>query len=247
MNYEFNIEQITQHVVKYGVDVRPTISISDDKAKLQDYCNRLIEQFPQAFETIVFGPSQLRVQKTFVLAGDKRIDLPTFLLTGRGPVFTFPLRLFIDGVHNIDMPDRDKIFRKALEELRDTLADKRIPRVGVINELIFDTGEINSVQILASSLKSDLWRERLKNLTIRLQTPTQDKNINLEIRPTFAKQAGKEVLEYGENIRFGLIVSIDINNLQTTNDITSAEINDILTFANEYVPDEIIKFLNNEY
>jgi hypothetical protein len=257
MNYEFNIEQISQHVVKYGVDVRPAISIKDDKTKLQDYCNRLIEQFPQAFETIVSGPRELRVQKTFVLAGDKRIELPTFLLTGRGPVFTFPQRLFINEVQNIDIPEKDKIFRKALEELRNTFADKKIPRVGVINELVFDTGEVDSVQILASNLKNDVWREKLKNLTITLQTPTQDKNINLQIRPTHAQQSGKGAVEltgaesdaarYEGNIRFGLIVNIDINNQQTRNNLTLAEVNDILAFADDYVPDELIKFLNNEY
>ncbi len=247
MNYEFSKENISQHVIKYGVDVRPAISLRDDKTKLQDYCNWLIEQFPQAFETIVSGPSQLRVQKTFVLDNNKRIELPTFIMTARGPVFTFPLRMFINEVQDIDIPEKDKILRKALDELKNTFADKKIPRVGVINELVFDTGEINSVQILASSLKNDIWREKLKNLTINLQTPTQDKNINLQMRPTHAKQSGKEAVEYGGDIRFGLIVNVDINNLQMRDDLTKPEINDILAFANDYVPDELIKFLNNEY
>jgi hypothetical protein len=247
MNYEFSKENISQHVVKYGVDVRPAISIGDDKAKLQDYCNRLIGQSPQAFETIVSGPSHLRVQKTFALAGNKRIELPTFLLTARGPVFTFPQRMFINEVQDIDIPEKDKIFRKALDELRNTFADKKVPRVGVINELVFDTGEINSVRILASNLKNDIWREKLRNLTITLQAPTQNKNVNLQIRPTHAKKTGKEVVEYGGDVRFGLIVNVDINNLKITDNLTTAEVNDILAFASDYVPDELIKFLNNEY
>jgi len=247
MNYEFGKENISQHVVKYGVDVRPVISISEDKAKLQDYCNWLIEQSPQAFETIISGPSQLRVHKTFILPNNKRIELPTFLLTERGPIFTFPQRMFINKVQDIDIPEKDKIFRKALDELRNIFADKKVPRVGVINELVFDTDEIDSIQILASNLKNDVWREKLKNLTITLQTPTQDKNINLQIRPTRAKQSGKEAMEYGGNIRFGLIVNVDINNLKITDNLTTAEINGILAFADDYVPDELIKFLNNEY
>lgn len=247
MNYEFSKENISQHVVKYGVDVRPTISVKDDKTKLQDYCNWLIEQFPQAFETIVSGPSHLRVHKAFILADGKKIEVPTFLLTERGPVFTFPLRMFINEVQDIDIPEKDKILRKALDELRNIFADKKTPRVGVINELVFDTGEINSVQILASTLKNDTWRERIKNLTINLQAPTQDKNINLQIRPTHARKSGKEAVEYAEDIRFGLIVNVDINNLQIRDDLTKPEINDILAFANDYVPDELIKFLNNEH
>ncbi len=247
MNYQFDKDKISQHVVKYGVDIRPAISVKGDKTELQDFCNRLIEQFPQAFETIVSGPSQLRVQKTFVLSGDKQIELPTFLLTARGPFFTFPQRLFINEVQNIDIPEKDKIFRKALDELRNAFANKKVPRVGVINELVFDTGEVNSAQILASNLKNDVWREKIQNLTIRLQTPTQDKNVNLEIRPTHAEQKGKKAIEYDGDMRFGLIVNVDINNRQTKDNLTKADINDILVFANDYVPDELIKFLNNEY
>ncbi len=247
MNYLFDKENISQHVVKYGVDVRPAIDIKDDKTKLQDYCNWLIEQFPQVFETIIAGPRELRVQKTFILAGGKQIELSTFLLTGRGPVFTFPQRLFINEVQDIVISDREKIFRKALDQLRSIFNDVTVPRVGVVNETVFDTGELNSVQILASNLKNELWRERIKNLNIRLQAPTEDKNINLEIKPTHARHAGKAPMEYGGNIRFGLIVNVDINNLQIKDDLTGAEINDILAFADDYVPDELIKFLNNEY
>ncbi len=247
MNYQFDIDNISQHVVKFGVDIRPAISASDDRAKLQDYCNRLIEQSPQAFETIVSGPKQLQVQKTFALADNKRIELPTFIMTARGPVFTFPKRMLINKVQDIDIPEKDKIFRKALEKLRNIFADRKVPRVGVVNELVFDTGEIDSAQILASSLKNDVWREKLKHLTIRLQIPTQDKNINLQIQPTHVKQSGKIATEYGANIRFGLLVNVDINNLKSTGNLTSAEINDILAFANDYVPDELIRFLNNEY
>lgn len=247
MNYQFDIENISQHVVKYGVDVRPAIVLKQDKAKLQDYCNWLIEQVPEVFETIVVGPRQLRVQKSFILAGNKRIELPTFLLTGRGPVFTFPQRMFIDEAQDVTIPEKDKIFRKALDELRNTFASRTVPRVGVVHEFVFDTGEINSVQILASSLKNDVWRENIKNLTIRLQTPSQDKNINLEIRPTHARHTGKGGSARDENIRFGLIVNVDINNQQIKDNLTKAEINDILAFANDYVPEELIRFLNNEY
>jgi hypothetical protein len=48
-------------------------------------------------------------------------------------------------------------------------------------------------------------------------------------------------------VRFGIIVNADINNQQIKGDLTKAEINDILAFTNDYVPEELIKFLNNEY
>ena len=117
MNYQFGIEQISQHIVKYGVHLQPGISLKDEKTKLQDYANWLIEQFPDVFETLMLAPNQLRVQKNFALSAGKRVDMPTFILAGRGPVFTFPRRLYIDGPQNVDITDHDRIFRKALDEL----------------------------------------------------------------------------------------------------------------------------------
>ncbi|MCX5637860.1 MAG: hypothetical protein NTX52_09250, partial [Planctomycetota bacterium] len=76
----------------------------------------------------------------------------------------------------------------------------------------------------------------------------EGKNINLEIRPTYVSRAvtGSENVPI-QDVRFGIIVNVDINNQQIKDDLTKAEINDILAFANDYVPEEMIKFLNNEY
>jgi len=248
MNYLFDKEHISQHVVKYGVDIRPAIMLKQDKTKLQEYCNWLIEQFPEVFETLLVGPKQLRVQKNFLLPNTKRVEMPTFVLTHRGPVFTFPERIYIDEVQDLDVPEKDKIFRKALDELRSQFVGRRIMRVGVIHEFVFDTGEINSVEIIASNLKNDVWKERIRNLSIRLETPKEGKNINLEIRPTQLRRVGRGGGNArSQNIGFGIIVNVDINNQQIKDDLTRAEVRDIVTFANDYVPEELIRFLNNEY
>ncbi|MCK4292377.1 MAG: hypothetical protein KAY65_04215 [Planctomycetes bacterium] len=248
MNYEFSTDNISQHVVKYGMHIQPMIVLKDEKTKLQDYCNWLIEQFPEVFETLLSGPNQLRVQKNFVVSGNKRVDMPTFILTGRGPLFTFPERLYIDQPQDVDIPQKDKIFRKALDELRTRFSDRAVRRVGVIHELVFDTGQIDSLEIIASNLKNDVWKDKISNLNIRLETPKEGKNINLEIRPTRVMRAGKGDASMPEqNMLFGIIVNVDINNRQIKPDLTKAEINDILTFAGDYVPEELIRFLNNEY
>jgi len=248
MNYQFDKERISQHVVKYGVDIRPTIVLEQEKMKLQDYCNQLIEKFPHVFETLVVGPKQMRVQKSFLLANNKRANLPTFLLTARGPVFTFPQRLYIDQVQDLNIPEKDKIFRKALDEFRTKFINRKVPRVGVVHEFVFDTAEINSVQILASSLKNDVWREKISNLRLILEAPKEGKNVNLEIKPTYLRRIGQAPSGIaGENMKFGIIVNVDINNQQIKDDLTKAEVSDILAFANDYIPEELIRFLNNEY
>ena len=248
MNYQFDTEKVSQHVVKYGVDMRPAIAPEADRAKLQDYGNWLVEQFPDVFETLLSGPRELRVQRTFILPNTKRVELPTFVLTGRGPVFTFPERLFIDRPHELAIPDKDKIFRKAFDELRARFADRAVPRVGVVHEFVFDTGFINSLDVVASTLKHDQWRRKVRNLRLLLEAPTDDKNVNIEIRPTYLQRAGKRTQAVPEeDQKFGIIVNVDINNQQVTGDLTKAEVSDILAFASDYIPEELIKFLNNEY
>ena len=235
MNYQFDKDHISQHVVKYGVDVRPAIVLTQDKTKLQDYCNALIEQFPQVFETLVAGPSQLRVQKAFLLSNNKRAEMPTFVLTNRGPLFTFPQRLYIDGVQDLDIGQKDKIFRKALDELRTKFVDRKVMR-------------IDSLQILASNLKNDVWRETAKNLRIWLEIPMEEKNVNVEMRPTHLRRLARSGGNApAQNVGFGISVNVDINNRQIKDALTSSEVRDIVTFANDYVPEELIKFLNNEY
>jgi hypothetical protein len=248
MNYQFAKEHISQHVVKYGVDIRPPIVLEQDRTKLQDYCNALIEQFPQVFETLIAGPKQLRVQKTFLLDNNKRAEMPTFVLTVRGPLFTFPQRLYIDGVQDLDIPQKDKIFRKALDELRSKFIDRAVPRVGVVHEFVFDTGQVDSVEILTSIFKNDVWRQKTKNLRILLETPTEDKNVNVEIRPTQLRRIARGGGNVpAQDMGFGIIVNVDINNRKIKGDLTSSEVRDIVAFANDYVPEELIKFLNNEY
>jgi len=248
MNYEFDTEYISQHVVKYGVHLQPGIGLANEKTKLQDYCNWLIDQAPEAFETLLSGPNQLRVQKNFALANNRRVDMPTFILTARGPLFTFPERLYIDQPQDVDLPDKDRIFRKALDELRSRFSDKAVRRVGVIHELVFDTGQFSSLEIIASNLKSDLWRERLGSINIHLETPREGKNINLDIRPTHVMHRRGNVANMAdEGAMFGIIVNVDINNRRVEGDLPKSQVNDILTFAADYVPEELIKFLNNEY
>jgi hypothetical protein len=248
MNYQFSLENVSQHIVKYGVDIRPAISPERDRTKLQDYGNWLVEQFPDVFETLLSGPRELLVQRTFILPNTKRVELPTFVLTPRGPVFTLPDRLFIDRPHELSILDKDKIFRKAFEELRTRFADRTVPRVGIVHEFVFDTGYVPSLDVVASTLKHDLWREKARNLRIFIEAPVEGKNINIDIRPTYLQRATRRAEPVPtEDRKYGIIVNVDINNQQVAADLTKTQVNDILVFASDYVPDELIRFLNNEY
>ena len=206
-----------------------------------------VAQFPDAFETMLSGPRELRIRRTFLLPNAKRVELPTFILTGRGPVFTFPERLYIDRPHELDIFDKDKIFRRAYDELRARFPERTVPRVGVIHELVFDTGYVNSLDVVASGLKHDLWRRKATNIRIILEAPTDGKNVNIELRPTFLQRSGREEPPIApDDMKYGVIVNVDLNNQEMPADLSKAQINDILAFANDYVPEELLKFLNSE-
>jgi hypothetical protein len=250
MDYKFALQLISQHIVKYGLQIQPPLSHKDDRQTLQDYANWLIEQFPQAFETLLSGPNQFAVQKSFLLANSKRADIGTFVLAARGPLFTFPQRLFVDQVQNIRIPDKDQVFRTALNHLQIRFADRKAMRLDVMHELVFDTGQMNSLEVITATLKNDLWSQLAKNVTIRLDTLIENKSVGIEIKPTYLMQASPALPNTPAHImRYGIIVNVDIRHQPITGtqaELTNADIDDLLTFAAEYVPEELIKFLNNE-
>jgi len=248
MNYEFALERISQHIVKFGLNLQPALSLKTDRVTLQNYANWLIEQFPQAFETLLSGPNQFMLQKRFPLANGKQADMPTFTLTPRGLLFTFPQRLFIDQIQNLHVPEKDSVFRKSLEQFQSRFAERAIRRLDVMHEFVFDTDQADSMKIIASNLKNDLWHEQARNLNIRMEIPVEDKNMSLEIKPTHLMQSGPpKVNEPGRIVRFGIIVNVVMHHLRPQTDLTDSDIDELLTLTDEYVPEELIKFLNNEY
>ena len=83
---------------------------------------------------------------------------------------------------------------------------------------------------------------------IVLEAPTEGKNVNIQLRPTYLQRAAKrgDALP-ADDMKFGIVVNVDINNQQMTTDMTKEQIDDVVDFASEYIPGELIKFLNNEY
>jgi hypothetical protein len=245
-NFIFNQSDISQHILRYGVDTRPQIQPKQEREELQDYCNWLIERFPQAFETLLIGPDKTVVQKGFITGGNKRVELPTFAMTRRGPLYTFPVRLLVEKAEDFDIPEKNKIFRSALDKFKETFISK-IARVGVVNEIIFDCGNINPVQIIANAISKQAWREGAKNIRIHLENPGDGCNVNIDLAPAYAQQVVRSTIgTRRKSIGFGISVRLDINNQEMSEDLDRDAIAAIIAFAEDYVPDKLVKFLNNE-
>ncbi|MHC4389479.1 MAG: hypothetical protein ACYSX1_12860 [Planctomycetota bacterium] len=245
-NFIFVENDISQHIVRYGADIRPAITAKQEREKLQDYCNWLIENFPKAFETMLSGPDKTVVQKSFSTSSDKRVELPTFVMTRRGPLYTFPLRLLIEKAEDFDIPGRDEIFAAALDNFRKTFAGK-IVRVGVVHEIIFDCGSINPVEIIAHAISKEVWREGTRNVRIHLEKPENSYNISIDLAPAYAQQVVRSTIgAKRKSVGFGISVRLDISNQRVMEDIDADTVVAIVSFAEDYVPDRLVKFLNNE-
>lgn len=247
MNYQFALERISQHIVKFGLNIQPQLTLRDDRPALQNYANWLIEQYPQAFETLLSGPDRFLVQKRFALANGKRADMPTFALTPRGLLFTFPQRLFVDQIQNLHVPEKDQAFRTALQQFEELFPTHDVRRLDVANEFVFDTDQTDSLQIIASTLKNESWRSNARNIRLHMDLSLGNKNVSLEIKPTHLRQSGPPNAKTpGRILRFGIIVNALIHHARLTRPLADDDIHDLLDFADSYVPEELIAFLNNE-
>lgn len=242
MQYLYSKADITQHVVKFGVNLTPAFSPVDDKVKLQDYANWLVEKHSHSFETLTASPGQLVVKKKFHVESGKTVEIVTFALTPSGPLFALPQTIFIDSPQQVEIPDRFETFLDCVTELAKRFPTNNIFRVGVINEYIFDTGAMNSLEITKSVLTSQMWREKLSNISLRVELPLDDKNLSLEIRPTQLRKQGNDPAAAG----YGIIVNADINNRISKQKLEMEDIQEVMKFADEYVPDSLISLLNSE-
>lgn len=248
--YLFREELITQHITKYGVDIRPVIHAKNELPKLQQYGNWLIDEYPNAFESQYSGPNEFHINKKFQLAGNgATVEMPTFMLSNRGVIYVFPEKIFINQSYDIDFPDRrDIMFRKALGTLNEIIPLRKTHRVGVIHEIIFDTGATDSLEILFDALRKDTWTIGLVHTTIKLKYIEDGKNRLIELSPVHTSMVQKPGLpaDITQSQSYGIQVRIDINNVDMSKQMDEDEIAGILMAAEAYVPQRLIDFLNGE-
>jgi len=246
-NFIFEESRIAQHILKYGVDVRPALSLKADKTKLLDYCNWLTAEFPEVFETLLSGPQKLLIHKAFTASHNKQVELPTFVLTERGPVYTFPIKIRMDEVEDFDVPRKDDIFVKALKRFWKVFSDRRSPRVGAVNEIIFDCGTVNATEIISDGLSKLRWKDGLENIKIRLENPRNGNNVTTEIWPVQAQRVQSDGSGTSQqHVGYGIGVKVDINNRDMSGELTETDVRAIIGFASGFVSDELYSFLNNE-
>lgn len=242
-DYQFTAEQISQHVVKLAVDFAPVVNLEQNRPALQNFANAMISRFPDLFETLVSGPQQFRVNKTFHM-GSGQADVMTLAWAQRGLVLSIPKRLFVSGSHDVAGPDADTVFKVAVEELNERFPDRGMPRATSIHNLVFDTGEVNSMDLIAGNFTKPQWQNGLKNTRIQLQSERDNKAILHDIRPTYVSPGGRSEWPAPDDARFGVVVNVEVAVRQAPQMLSTEDISNLLAFSSYYVPGELLGFLN---
>jgi hypothetical protein len=240
--YEFKMTAIDNHIEKVGLDVRPTVEVRTDRVKLFDYANWLVEKWPAIFENIVQGPAHFMITKRFVFPGKGEMECPTLMLTERGPVYVFPRKLSALGGEETALPPASgDVVLTAMKRFKETWPQCKQIRLGKVNEYIFDCSVESAIDILAGRFM------RMKipdtgELMLQINRPTDDFNriVHLE---TIAKQRiepdGKV-----EVVGSGIVVNVDFNNRDMSQELTDERKLYILHEADKFCEEDLMDFLN---
>jgi hypothetical protein len=141
--FEFDATRVDQHIESIGVDMRPPIDVKADRAKVQEFYNRVSERYPKLFESLVQSPTQYQIKKQLPIPGQGTAEITTFTLTPRGPVFSFPKTL--PGVYDefAWSDDLNGVVIRCLAILQSHFPLTSYIRIGKVRDLIFDCGTEN--------------------------------------------------------------------------------------------------------
>jgi len=240
--FEFSHTKIDDHVEKVGVDIRPAIEIKLDREKLYQFGLELIDAYPQLFESLVQSPMDYRVTKKFIFPGKGEAEIPTLSFIPRGLVFTFPRRLAIFG-EELELEDVDDVVVDCLKKFRRKFQDRRIFRVGLVNEYVFFTGALTGAKIICERF-TRLAPPVSEEVLLRINLATDDFNRTVEIEAVRKLERIAEIPGHTQPTGYGVKVKVDVNNRDMGKDLDYNSVMGILQEARMYNKRDLYAFLN---
>jgi len=221
----FSLDDLSEHVDNYGVDIFPPIDISKETVRAQAFFLEMRDRWPYLFQSVTVGGAEFRIQTTFQNTSGQQVPAVTFNVTPRGPVFTMPRRLTVLGGA---FPGRQAL------------------RVGLVRNLQFATGQTDCTPWLGRAVLA-FGNARLAGAQCALGYIDDEFNISIQIAPvqmaTFAivPNAGPSMATQNQ---YGLAVAFDVNN-RAVRQMTVEDAKAVVAKANELWPSRLIHFLNN--
>lgn len=240
-SYEFSPAKIARWIEKVGADIRPPIEIELDERHIQDFSKWARKKFPQLFDRMVLGTQRFEMLKTLEYPGKPSVDVSTFTMTRRGPVFMVPRRISEIDLEP-DLPRINDVFVESMKQFLKEFVGRRVIRVGKINDYVFDCERFPSVRLLTERFSKFSIPED-GELNIRVNLPDADYNQIFTIAPMIEARLTQPGVAL-ENVGFGINVTVDVNNRKLDKDLSEPQWMTVLHAADIYNSEGIYNVLN---
>jgi len=241
-NFKFTKTRIEEHTIKVGVDIRPVIECKLDRVKLFDVGQKLVDKYPNLFESLVQSPTEFLIRKKFIFPGKGEVDLPTLAITSRGVVFVFPkiLSMFEE---ELNLNNIDDVSLDGLKIFRGSFPGKIFCRVGLVNDYIFNTGPIDGTKLICSRF-TKVNVPHNGEIFLSINRPDDDYNRKIQLKAVQKIEKNPDIPSVDQVQSYGVQVIVDFNNRDMSKDLDDDRILGILHKARQYNDEELYDFLN---
>lgn len=241
-----SLTDLCQHLVTLGMDIYPPIEIPQERTRLNMFYEEASRRWNGLFDRLVTSDTEFRISKKFQknpeVAGPS-YSIDTFVLTNRGPVFVFPLLLDEPvGDTGLEETCLDR-FKEIRELFFQAIPNRKIMRVGLIRDLIFNTGSVPCQELIAeqtSFAKAELvggkavfkYCDTKHNHNILVEPVRGVRRTQLAAGPTVNEPAGN-----------GVHVQLDVNNTDMGRTLVDSDIQEIIDRAASLWPDKLLEYI----
>lgn len=241
--FKFSSSKIDDHTEKVGVDIRPVIECKLEQTKFFDFGRKLVDKHPNLFESLVQSPTDFHIRKKFIFPGKGEADLSTLGITQKGLVFIFPRRVGILE-EETELNTVGDVVLGCLKIFRGVFPEKKVFRVGLVNEYIFNTGLLEGTRLISERF-TKLHVPPEGEITIVINRPTDDYNKRIHLEAVRRIEAIPEMPGRAQTKNYGVRVIVDINNRDMSQDMNEGNILAVLHEAQQYNDKELYEFLNS--
>lgn len=241
-----SLADLCQHSVTFGMDIYPPIEIPQERTRLNMFYEEARRRWNSLFDRLVTSDTEFRISKKFQkspeVAGPS-YSIDTFVLTNRGPVFVFPLLLDEPvGDTGLEVTYLDR-FKEIRELFFQAIPNRKFMRVGLIRDLIFNTGSVPCQELIAeqtSFAKAELvggkavfkYCDTKHNHNILVEPMSRVRTMQLAAGPTVNEPAG-----------FGVRVQLDVNNTDMGRTLEESDIQEVIERATSLWPDKLLEYI----
>ncbi|MCH8823612.1 MAG: hypothetical protein IH984_08910 [Planctomycetes bacterium] len=242
-NVPLTTDDLFQHIIKIGIDIHPSIELDVEGTRLSIFFEEAKNACPHLVDRIISSDTEFVLSKTFsVKQGAAKMSVPTFAMTGRGPVFIFPILLPPPGGDTGLEASWEEDFTKMRQLFAHAIPGRDYIRCGLVRELLFNTADDRCSDCI-STLDAFAGADLVGGNSRRVY---KDGQYNNNITITTVEIASKKQLAAGPTVRedvgFGLKIDLDVNNIDLRT-LNEDDVNDIIERANSLWPDTLLEYI----